>query len=482
MPRGALHAQSTRLLRQPTLSDKHVAFAHGGDLWIVDRAGGEARRLTSTPAVESDPHFSPDGAWIAFTSNRSDNEAVYVLPVVGGTPTRLTWYPADASAKGWTPDGKRILYASSRQTAPVGFDRLWTVSVEGGPSELLAAPWGHDGSFSPSGARLVVDRVSRWDSEWRHYRGGQNTPLTILDLHSLEEIRLPNERTTDIHPLWIGQTIYFLSDRDWIMNIWSYDVESGQLTQVTDFTDVDVKWLSGHDNTLIFERDGYIHTLDLANGEIRRLKITVRGDFPWAEPRWEEVSGRIQSAALSPTGKRAVFEARGEIFTVPAEKGSPRNLTRSSGAADRAPVWSPQGDEIAWFSDSGDGYELLIADQNGLSDPRRMAIGESKMAWEPTWSPDGKSTAFVDDDVRIRVLNVESGNIITADTGGANIERGDTGLTWSSDSRWLAYAKTFPNNLRRIVVWSADDGDARAVTDPMADAMSPSWDRDGKHL
>jgi len=479
---GSLRAESTRLLRQPTLSDRHVAFVYGGDVWIVDRAGGDARRLTSTPALESEPHFSPDGSWIAFTSNRSGNEAVYLLPIAGGTPKRLTWYPADASARGWTPDGKRVLYSSSRETAPVGFDRLWTVSIDGGPSELLPVPWAHDGSFSASGARIVVDRVTRWDSEWRHYRGGQNTPLTILDLNSLEEIRLPNERTIDRHPVWIGQAIYFLSDRDWVMNVWSYDVESGKHTQLTDFDDVDVKWLSGHDDTLIFERDGYIHTLDIANGEVRRLKISVQGDFPWAEPRWEEVRGRIQSASLSPTGKRALFEARGEVFTVPAKKGTPRNLTRSSGAADRAPVWSPKGEEIAWFSDSGSGYELRIGNQEGISDPRRVAIGESKMAWEPTWSPDGQWIAFVDDDVRIRVLNVESGDIITADVGGANIERGDMGLTWSPDSKWLAYSKTFPNNLRRIVVWSVDDRVVRPLTDPMADAMSASWDRDGKRL
>jgi tricorn protease len=192
-----------------------------------------------------------------------------------------------------------------------------------------------------------VDRVSRWDSEWRRYRGGQNTPLTILNLDNLEEIRLPNERTSDIQPVWIGERIYFLSDRKGAMNIWSCDPASLELNQLTDFDDVDVKWLSGNDDTLVFERDGYVHTLQIANGEIQRIKITVLGDFAWAEPRWQDVGSSIRSASLSPTGKRALFEARGEIFTVPVEKGSPRNLTHSSGAADRAPVWSPQGKEIA---------------------------------------------------------------------------------------------------------------------------------------
>jgi tricorn protease len=482
VPPGQAAAQETRLLRQPTLSDDHVAFAYGGDLWIVERAGGEARRLTSTPAVESDPHLSPDGQRIAFTSSRSGMPAVYVMPVAGGNPERLTWYPAESYARGWTPDGSRVLYASTRETAPTAYERLWTVSPEGGPSTRLPSPWGHRGSYSASGGKIAIERIARWDTEWRHYRGGQNTPLTILDLDDLGEIRLPNERTTDTHPVWMGGTVYFISDRGGVMNVWSYDVDSGPLAQITAFDDPDVKWLSGHDATLILEHDGYIHTLDPSDGQTRRLEITVRGDFPWADTGWQDVGDRVRWSEISPTGKRAVFEARGEIFTVPVEKGDTRNLTRSPGAADRTPVWSPKGTEIAWFSDSGDGYELLIAEQDGLSEPRRIPIGESKMAWETTWSPDGKRIAFVDDDVRVRVITLDSGEIVTADVGGVNIERGSMTLTWSPDSKWLAYSKTYPNNLGRIVVWSVDSGEARPVTDTMADATAPSWSPDGKHL
>jgi tricorn protease len=477
-----LSAQDTRLLRQPTLSAENLAFVHGGDLWVVDRAGGRARRLTSTPAVERDPHFSPDGRMLAFSSNRSGTFSVYVLPIEGGTPTRLSWYPADSYALGWTPDGSRILYASSRETAPAAYQRLWTVSREGGPSESLPAPRGHTGCYSADGTQIVIDRVARWDSEWRHYRGGQNKALVILDLEHLGELHLPNERTTDIRPVWMDGLIYFLSDRDWSMNIFSFDPASGALDQLTDFPDIDVKWLSGHGGTLAFERDGWIHTLDTSNGEIQKLEITVQGDFPWAETRWEDVSDQVQSSSLSATGKRALFEARGEIFTVPVEKGDSRNITRSSGAADRAPVWSPDGSEIAWFSDSGNGYELLIAAQDGLSAARRLSIGESKMAWEPTWSPDGTRIAFVDDDVRVRVVVLETGEITTADSAGANIERGDMGLSWSPDSKWLAYAKTFPNNLHRIVAWSAASGEATPMTNPLADAVAPSWDRGGRYL
>lgn len=475
-------AQGTRLLRQPTISATQVAFAYGSDLWIADRAGGAARRLTSTPAVESDPHFSPDGKQIAFTSNRSGTPEVYVMSVDGGEPQRLSWYPAPSFARGWTADGKRVLYGSSRESAPSNYDRLWTVAATGGPSTMLPAPWGYDGSYSSDGRRIVVDRVTRWDWEWRSYRGGQNTPLTILDLTTLDEVRLPNERTQDRYPVWMGGKIYFVSDRDWAANVWSYDVASGQLQQLTHFSDAEVKWLSGGAGALVFEQDGWIHTLDPATGKVTRLDVTVAGDFPWAEARWQDVARDVDEASLSPTGKRILFRARGEIFTVPVEHGATRNLTRSTDVDDRAAMWSPTGTQVAWFSDSGGGYALFIGDQDGLSPPRRIAIGESKMAWEPTWSPDGKRIAFDDDDVRIRIVDVASGAVTTADVGGSNIERGSMGLTWSPDSKWLAYAKTFPNNFRRIVVWSLASGKPAALTDAMADAQSPSWDRGGRYL
>ncbi len=482
LPLAAQAQDETRLLRQPTLSATHVAFAYGSDLWIADREGGEARRLTSTPAVESNPHFSPDGQLLAFTSNRSGTDAVYVVSVNGGTPTRLTWYPAGTHTVGWTPDGSRILYASTRGTAPSGHDRLWTVPANGGPPELLPAPWGHRGSFSPDGNALIIDRMDRWEAEFQDYRGGQNTPLVLLNLDTLDETWLPNERTTDTHPVWLGDTIYFLSDRSGPVNIWSYDPAGGTVAQVTSFDEPDVKWLTGGAGMLAFERDGYLHTFDPATGESQQLHLTVRGDFPWAEPGWEFVGDRVSNVALSPTGKRAVMEARGEIFTVPIENGDSRNLTRTSGVADRAPLWSPDGSQIAWFSDDGDGYVLMLADQDGLSEPEGIAIGVSKMAWEPAWSPDGTRLAFVDDDVRIQVLNLETKRITTADVGGTNIERGRLGITWSPDSKWLAYAKTAPNNFRRVWAWNVETQEATVLTDPLADAHAPAWDRDGRHL
>ncbi len=255
------------------------------------------------------------------------------------------------------------------------------------------------------------------------------------------------------------------------------------MKQITKFAGTDIKWLNGSGNKLVFEHDGYLSTLDLTNNEIKQLNITVTGDFPWADVQWEDVSKSARSVSLSATGKRAIMEARGEIFTVPVENGDVRNITKSSGVADRAPVWSPKGDQIAWFSDKGrKGYSLMIAPQDGLTAPRSISIGESKLAWEPTWSPDGKYIAFDDNAVRVRVVDIEAGTIKTIDTGGNNLERGSMGLTWSPDSKWLAYAKSGSNNFRRITVWSADNNSIKTITNAFADAFSPAWDADLKHF
>ncbi len=476
-------SQGTRLLRQPDISATQITFEYGGDIWAAEKNGGEAKRITSTPAVESNPHFSPDGQWIAFSSDRSGIPQIYTVSAQGGSPTRLVWYPSPSYPRGWTPDGKQVLYASGRESAPVGYNRLWTVPATGGPSTLLPAPWGFDGKYSPDGGKLTIDRVSRWDVEWRHYRGGQNTPLQVLDLKTLTEQSIPTEGSMDIHPLWMNNEIYFLSDRDFIMNIWAYNTANASVRQVTTLKTGDIKWLSGNGKELVYEHDGYLYLLDPATGKSSQLNITVTGDFPWAETRSENVTKDITNASLSPTGRRILLEARGEIFTVPVENGDPRNLTRSSGAADRRPVWSPDGKEIAWFSDKdGQSYALYITDQEGIKEPRRISIGESKLAWDPTWSPNGKFIAFTDNEVKVKVVEMATGTITTIDTGGTNLDRGNMALNWSPDSKWLAYTKSAINNFRNIMAWSADNKRTAPVSDPMADAISPAWDLNGRYL
>ena len=478
-----LFAQGTRLLRQPAISSTQIAFEYGGDIWVTAKNGGESRRITSTAAVEGNPYFSPDGQWLAFSSNRSGIPQVYIVPARGGAPTRLTWYPAGSYPRGWTPDGKQVLYASGRETAPTLYNRLWTVAATGGPSKLLPAPWGYDGNYSPDGKKLIVDRVSRWDSEWRHYRGGQNTALQVLDLATLKEQSIPSDGSMDIHPYWMNEEVYFLSDRDFMMNVWAYNTSKNTLRQVTKLKNGDIKWLQGNGKELVYEHQGYLFLLDPISGKSTQLNITVTGDFPWAESHAENVTTNVSSASLSPTGKRILLEARGDIFTVPVENGDARNLTHSSGTADRRPIWSPDGKEIAWFSDkASQDYAIFISDQEGTKEPRKISIGESKLGWNPTWSPDGKYIAFTDNAVRIKIVELSTGKIFTADTGGINLDRSNTGLTWSPDSKWLAYSKSASNNFRSIMVWSMDTKKTAALSDPMADAISPAWDANGKYL
>lgn len=479
----AITAQDTRLLRQPSIQGNQIAFSYGSDIWTTNLSTNLTTRLTSTQAVESNPHISPNGKWVAFTSNRSGSSAVYIVSIKGGEAKRLTWHTNGNVSRGWTTDSKRVLFASSRDAAPTRFNRLYTVSINGGPATKLFEQWANSGSYNASGNRIVIDRMSRWDVEWRDYRGGQNTPLIIVDLKTLQEELLPNNKTTDKSPVWIGNMVYFLSDRTHTSNVWSYNTRTKAVKQITKFKGTDVKSLSGDKNNLIFEQNGYLHTLNIKSNRTKRLKISLTGDFPWTATKWVNVNTRVDYASISPNGKRVVMASRGDIFTTPIEFGDSRNITKSSGAADRAPIWSPKGNQIAWFSDAnGKGYALHLTNQDGSAKTKVISIGISKMAWEPTWSPDGKHIAFVDDDTRIRIVNLESKKIKTIDNAGTNLERGRMGITWSPDSNWLAYAKAGDNNFKQIKVYSLATNKTTAITDPFADSFSPAWDLDYKHL
>ena len=476
-------AQETRLLRQPSISDRHIAFVHAADIWITDLSGQNSKRLTSTAAVESHPHFSPDGQSIAFSSNRSGTDSVYVMPTNGGQPKRLSWHATGGSVRGWTPDGQKVLFVSGRDTAPRPINRLWTISTKGGSAELVLDQWAYNGAYSADGKQMVIDRMSRWDGEWRNYRGGQNTPLVVVDLGSLEETMIDSDSTIDIEPVWVDDTVYFLSDRDWVSNVWSYSVKRKRLKQITEFNNADIKQLATNGKQLVLEQNGDLFTFDLATEQLQKLSIALIGDFPWAETKWQDVGKKANSASLSPSGKRALMASRGEIFTVPVEHGSVRNLTQSSDAADRAPIWSPNRDQIAWFSDKGEqGYQLMLQSQYGLSELQSIAIGESKMAWEPRWSPDGKYIAFVDDDVRIRLIELATKNIKTLDVGGNNMERGRNDLAWSPDSNQLAYVKTADNNFQQIKIYSVDSQKTHFLTNKFANSLSPAWDQNSKYL
>lgn len=474
-------AQGTRFLRQPTVSADHIAFVHANDIWIVGRDGGEARRLTSDAGAETHPHFSPDGRWIAFSGQFGGNTDVYVVSADGGQPTRLTWHPSPDLAMGWTPEG-RVLFQSNREGRPTRLWRFYTVGTDGGYPEALALPQAFEGEMSPDGRRIAYQEIGLWDPEWRNYRGGQAQPVSIVSTDTWERITPPWEGERQLAPVWLDGEVYYLSERDWASNVWSFDPATGQERQRTFHTDFDVKSLGAGHGLVVYEQAGYLHALDPETGQTRRLEIHARGDQNWARPRWEEVpSNQLRDARLSPTGKRALFEFRGELFTVPAGEGSWRNITGSPGVADRHAVWSPNGDRVAWFNDEGGEYGLVLADQDGAN-PRRIDIPDPSFYFRPEWSPDGTRLAFTDTDYRVLILDLESGAVTHVDTDRYAHPERSMNPVWSPDSRWIAYARRLDNQLRAVFVHDTRTGETHRITDGMADAISPVWDASGKYL
>ena len=479
-----LAAQSaTRLLRTPSVSARHIAFAYANNVWVVERAGGTARRLTSFQGQSQNPRLSPDGKLVAFSAEYAGNTDVYVVPVEGGQPRRLTWHPGADVVQGWTPDGAQVMFASPRATwAPSGAPRFYTVPVEGGVETAMPMPRAYQGKLSPDGRRVAYRMPSSWDEERRNYRGGQNKPIWILDLQTFALDTTPFTGSKEMDPVWVGESVYFLSDRDGVSNVWAFDTKSRRLTQVTKFTDFDVKALDAAGRTVVFEQAGYVHELDAATGTSRIVPITAAGDFPWMMPQWKDVSNRITNLSLSPTGKRVVVEARGDVFTIPTEKGDARNLSASSGSAEIAPIWSPDGRSVAYFSDASGEYQLVIAPQDGMGTKRTIALPEPSRPYSPSWSPNGKAIAYQDTHFRIWMIDVASGRSKLVDTDPYFMADRSIVPVWSPDSRWIAYPKRLKSLFRAIFVYDVETGAARQLTDGMADATSPAWDASGKYL
>lgn len=477
-------AQGTQLLRQPTISEQAIVFVYANDLWIVDRDGGDAKRLTSAKGAETYPHFSPDGKWIAFTGQYDGNVDVFVIPVIGGEPKRLTWHPNNDVVQGWTADGKSVMFRSSRAGHPTQTNKFWTIGLEGGLPKALSIPRAAFGEISPNGKHVAYTPITFWDPEWRNYRGGQAMPVWIVNMetHALKRIPQPDrERHTD--PVWLGEMVYFLSERDYANNIWSFDPSTSELKQITFHKDFDVKSLDASKDRIVYEQAGYLHLLDPKSGNTKQLLINVRGDLNWARPRWEDVRPTsLINASLSPTGKRALFEYRGDIFTVPKEHGNWRNITNSSGVADRYPVWSPDGQKLAWYSDRSGEYTLMVADQYGLENPKSYPLPNPTFYFRPAWSPDGKYIAYTDTDYNLWYVNLETGQSKKVDTERYAHPNRSMNPVWSPDSKWIAYARLQDNQFKAIKVHHIESGKTHQLTDGMADAIAPIWDASGKYL
>lgn len=484
------NAQGTRLLRHPTVSRDSVAFEYAGDLWVVSRSGGAARRLTSTPSLEIDPYFSPDGSQIAFTATIAGNTDVYVVPTAGGDPKRLTYHPGIDRVRGWKPDGKSIIFASNRTGVPQqSYMQLWTVSVDGGIEEMLPLPRAYSGAYSPDGSRLAYEEfatvfVPEWieTSMWRHYRGGRTHPISIVNFADSSVQKLPWTNSNDSFPMWVGNTIYFLSDRNHTNNLFAYRTDTKQLTQVTHHDDFDVMTASACADAVVYEQAGYIYLVDAKSGKSQKLNIDVTGDLPWARAQFKKVASLIRNATLSPTGTRAAFEARGEIFTVPAEKGDFRNLTQSSGAHDRGPTWSPDGAHVAWLSDASGEYQLMIGEPTGVTAPRAVTLPANAFYDSANWSPDGTQILLEDNHNNLWAVEVANGTATKIDTDNYPDPIRQFNAAWSPDSKWITYSKNLANHLRAVFVYSWADKKASQVTDGLADSISPTFDASGKYL
>jgi tricorn protease len=481
-------AQDTPLLmRTPTLNKTHIVFSYAGDLWTVARDGGEASRLTTGVGREFSPLFSPDGQWIAFTGEYDGNVDVYVMPAAGGVPRRLTYHPGGDQLAGWTPDGRQVLLVSGRSAETGRTAQLFTIAVDGVYPKPVPLPMAYEGSFSPDGSRLAYVPLPRSFQAWKRYRGGTATPVFIANLSDSSVEKIPRTDSNDFNPMWPAgdsRKIYFLSDRDGPITLFSYDTASKKVSPAIDNQGLDIKSASastgGGPDTIVYEQFGSLNLYDLNSGKTKRVAVNINGDIPSVRPKFEKVGDRILNSALSPTGARALFEARGEIISVPAEKGDARNLTNTTGVADRDPSWSPDGKWIAYFSDESGEYALHLRQQSGMGEVKKINLGSPpSFFYGPTWSPDSKKIAFVDKRLNLWYVDLDKGTPIKVDTSkrGAGFN-----ASWAPDSRWIAYTKPVESWYSAVFIYSLEEAKSRQVTDGLSDASSASFDKNGKHL
>ncbi len=476
-----IFAQEARLLRFPSTNGSEVVFSYAGDLYKVSINGGEAKRLTSHIGYEMFPKFAPDGNSIAFTGQYDGNTEVYTIPSVGGEPLRITYTPTNSRddigdrmgpnniVMGWTPDGKDIIY---RNRISDGFSgRLFLVNNEGGLSKGLPLPEGGFCSYSPDGKKLAYNRVMREFRTWKYYKGGMADDIWIYDPAAKSVENITNNDAQDIMPMWIGDDIYFISDRDRTMNIFVYNTKSKQTSKVTNFTEYDVKFPSHHGNIIVFENGGYIYKLDVANKQPAKINISLASDNIYARSEIKNGEKYFNAASLSPDGERIVVTARGEVFNLPVDKGVTKNITRSPGAHDRGAEWSPDGKYIAYMSDATGETELYMQDATG-SDPVQLTKNNDTYIRSFEWSPDSKSIVYTDRKNRVNLLDIASKQKTTLLQDPVGEPRG---VTFSPDSKWLTYSRIESNDFNVVYVFNIAAKKEYAITDKWYESYSPAF-------
>ena len=478
-----VNVADTRLVAQPAVSATHVAFIYAGDLWTARRDGTDVRRLTTDDGVESNPAFSPDGRQIAFSAQYEGNTDVYVVPVEGGVPTRLTWHPGADIVQAFTADGGAVLFTSGRAVFTGRYTQLFTVALAGGMPEPLPIPNAANGVAGPGG-RIAYNPIAGRFQQWKQYRGGTVSRIWIYDPvgHEIQKVPQPATRSNDTDAMWIDEMLYFRSDRNGEFNLFSFDPRTQAIRQLTRHEDFPVMSASAGGGAIVYEQAGYLHLLDPKTERSTRLRVGVTADLPQVRPRFASGTRWIRSAGLSPTGVRAVFEYRGEIVTVPAEKGDARNLTRTASSHERSPAWSPDGRQVAYFSDEGGEYALRIVGQDGQGPARTIKVEGHGFYGQLGWSPDGRKLAYTDNSQSVYWLDVESG--VSTRVAGHRVYTpiGLSEPAWSPDSKWLAYVVNLQPLVTAVHVYSIDQKRSFQVTDGLSDVADPVFDRSGKYL
>jgi tricorn protease len=483
---SAQNITDTRLLWQPTISKNQIAFIYAEDLWVANKDGSYPRRITVSEGVESNPVFSPDGNTIAFTGQYDGNTDVFIVPAAGGVPKRLTWHPGADLVRDFSPDGKKILFASQRNSFTNRYYQLFTVDVATGAEQQLDIPNGFWASYSPDGNSIAYTTIPDRFEQWKNYRGGTASRIWLYDIksHNVTEIPKPKGGGNDTKPIWKGSKVYFRSDRDGEFNLYSYDAVTKAVNQLTKNSDFPVSSLEGTANEIIFSQGGYLHLFNPSTNNTAKIKIAIAADLLDQRERYVKGDQYIRGGDISPAGARVVLDYRGDIVTLPAQKGDVFNLTNTPGVHEKEPSWSPNGRFIAYFSDASGEYELHVKAQDGAREAQVIKLNGSGFYANIHWSPDSKKLAFVDNGRRLYVTDIATGKTVKV-AEDANYIPGafrDLFGSWSSDAAYVAYTTVAETNFERAWVYSLSEAKSYALTDALSNVTEPTFDPSGKYI